>query len=602
MDKDIWAKFEIKTLEDKKYGAVESVEEYTLSIFTTRYPNGLEYLLNYHSKIVSDYEFKLKSKFENRSHIFTFDSYNKEDNTLTWTANEFSSSRRMEHVWFEEKKTFLNAYKNFLYNKNEYDFRGDPYTFSILLYGPPGCGKTSLLKALINYDKKERQDNKKQISHLFVIPFSKIESIECFQKIMFNKKINDTDIAYDKRIYVFEDFDANTQSTVFNIRKGVHATEATNQVTSKNKGKSSNSIERQDSVTDNLLEKVAQIKENDENDGKTDGSGTSGGKDKAAKEKQDLLDEAKELDGGEAVLVQKEEDTKKAKAFDAIKSVFFDTDSEKAGKNKKTKLNLSDVLNVLDGLCERTGQRCVWTTNKAPPQKYFDPAFLRPGRMDMIIKLGCCTHDGIRYLLKQYYRVRDDDSGNLNSNGIISGVVEINLDGIDEKRFTPAQVKQICKESSNLKGAINMMRKICNNGCSNVGINNIIQSIIKENDEEKDETIDSLNIPAVKTTTTTEKTKASAATKDDDKLKDLGNLGLDNIGIVKGLGLSRSVSEPPKPRGNVFGRTSSGPTVQSHAGHWFEPNATPIANEPIVVGDEADDDTTVRTNSSILGK
>ena len=39
---------------------------------------------------------------------------------------------------------------------------------------------------------------------------------------------------------------------------------------------------------------------------------------------------------------------------------------------------MSGVLNILDGINERTGQRCFWTTNAAPPEAHFDAAFLRP--------------------------------------------------------------------------------------------------------------------------------------------------------------------------------------------------------------------------------
>jgi len=126
------------------------------------------------------------------------------------------------------------------------------------------------------------------------------------------------------------------------------------------------------------------------------------------------------------------------------------------------KLNLSDILNILDGIVERTGQRCIWTTNKAPPQKYFDPAFLRPGRMDMIIKLGCCTLDGIGYLLRNYYQIKGDDEEDRKMD-----LDEYDLSGIEEERFTPAQVKQICKENVNVVDAITMLRKLCHpeDGC-----------------------------------------------------------------------------------------------------------------------------------------
>merc|ERR1712113_1067265 len=37
----------------------------------------------------------------------------------------------------------------------------------------------------------------------------------------------------------------------------------------------------------------------------------------------------------------------------------------------------------------------------------------------------------------------------------------LNLDGVEERRFTPAQVKQICKENLRCEGAVEMMKKLC---------------------------------------------------------------------------------------------------------------------------------------------
>ena len=45
--------------------------------------------------------------------------------------------------------------------------------------------------------------------NLFHVINSKVKTSDVFNKIMFDKKINGTEIAQNSRIYVFEDFDAN---------------------------------------------------------------------------------------------------------------------------------------------------------------------------------------------------------------------------------------------------------------------------------------------------------------------------------------------------------------------------------------------------------
>ena len=98
--------------------------------------------------------------------------------------------------------------------------------------------------------------------------------------------------------------------------------------------------------------------------------------------------------------------------------------------------------------------------------------------MDMIIELGRCNHIGIDYLLRSYFKdfdVDNDDDIDIDEEKYESsyGVddrehnyfnihrIKLDLDGIEENRFTPAQIKQICKESYNLENALNTMRNIC---------------------------------------------------------------------------------------------------------------------------------------------
>merc|ERR1719450_876644 len=107
-------------------------------------------------------------------------------------------------------------------------------------------------------------------------------------------------------------------------------------------------------------------------------------------------------------------------------------------------LNLCTILNALDGINERTGQRCFWTTNLDPPSDYFDPAFLRPGRIDMMIRFDRAPTEGVKFLLEKHYRT------------------EVSLEmlaEIDGRHFTPAEVKQFCRQSSDAETAIHYMHK-----------------------------------------------------------------------------------------------------------------------------------------------
>ncbi|XWS20141.1 hypothetical protein CRYUN_Cryun31cG0075100 [Craigia yunnanensis] len=64
-------------------------------------------------------------------------------------------------------------------------------------------------------------------------------------------------------------------------------------------------------------------------------------------------------------------------------------------------LTLSGILNCIDGLFSSCGDEriIVFTTNY---KDRLDPAFLRPGRMDVHINMSYCTIDGFRLLASNY--------------------------------------------------------------------------------------------------------------------------------------------------------------------------------------------------------
>ena len=48
----------------------------------------------------------------------------------------------------------------FINGEDWYNSKGIPYTLGILLYGEPGCVKTSFIKALLKYIDVKRENNK----------------------------------------------------------------------------------------------------------------------------------------------------------------------------------------------------------------------------------------------------------------------------------------------------------------------------------------------------------------------------------------------------------------------------------------------------------
>jgi hypothetical protein len=66
----------------------------------------------------------------------------------------FKSNKTFNNLFFEGKDRLLNKLNYFKDNKNEYKKLGIPYSLGILLHGLPGTGKTSTIKAIANYLKR----------------------------------------------------------------------------------------------------------------------------------------------------------------------------------------------------------------------------------------------------------------------------------------------------------------------------------------------------------------------------------------------------------------------------------------------------------------
>lgn len=316
-------------------------------------------LFDENEQLISDYNINKKKKYNSKSHIFEMlnptKSQNDPDIKLTWIEHQFESFRTMKHIWFEEKDNFLKRYYKFLNGKELAKKRGDQWTFSCILYGIPGCGKTSLLKALINLDKENDI-----ISHLLIIPLGCIKHTNVFSKLMLDEHINGHYVPFSQRIYVFEDFDTYDCAKVLLKRSNLF-----------------NSIKN-------------NSEENNDNKWKE-------------KKKEEKIEE-KEYD---------------------IENM------------SKDNLSLSSILNTLDGLIERNGQRVFWTTNCDITK--LDPAFLRPGRMDMMVEFTKCTNEGIKYLIEIYYDTKIPKNMKLTINDYI---------------ITPSELKELCHRNNTISECI----------------------------------------------------------------------------------------------------------------------------------------------------
>lgn len=149
-----------------------------------------------------------KKKDNNSQYIFEYKNSEKEDNKLQLLFDEFplqNNKDLIKNIFFEEKEKLINYIKPFIYNPYEttnlgeekYKRSGFTFKAGLLFYGSPGCGKTSTIKAILNYTKRH-----------IVINLSKIKTCDELQNIFRKRNINGRELNGKQICYILEDCDA----------------------------------------------------------------------------------------------------------------------------------------------------------------------------------------------------------------------------------------------------------------------------------------------------------------------------------------------------------------------------------------------------------
>lgn len=129
--------------------------------------------------------------------FYSYQIFNNQTNSIIYEENKFFSNKTFDNIFFENKDTFMKKISYFCNNRGAYRELGIPYSLGIILDGPPGTGKTSLIKALANQTGRCVID----------INLSKLKFQKELKAVFIEQKINNVEVPQDKRLYVFEEFD-----------------------------------------------------------------------------------------------------------------------------------------------------------------------------------------------------------------------------------------------------------------------------------------------------------------------------------------------------------------------------------------------------------
>jgi ATPase family associated with various cellular activities (AAA) len=166
------------------------------------------------------YKTDMQTGFGKHRYFFNHQSSHMDMNISNYIAfdmTKFYTNKSLTNLFGSHIDQVRERLGMFQDNKSWYDEKGIPYTFGLLLHGLPGCGKTSLIKAIAKDTNR----------HILNIKLTDNVTLTQLRNLFYSEKLKVTShqatpyyitIPIDQRIYVMEDVDCLTN--ILNQRMG----------------------------------------------------------------------------------------------------------------------------------------------------------------------------------------------------------------------------------------------------------------------------------------------------------------------------------------------------------------------------------------------
>ena len=144
-------------------------------------------------------------------------------------------------------------------------------------------------------------------------------------------------------------------------------------------------------------------------------------------------------------------------------NICYDAISSDEGKNNNKmqlgpkflrhhdELNLSGLLNVLDGVVDTPGRMLVMTTNHP---EMLDPALIRPGRIDKKLLLGYMSHTDIVCMIEHFFQTKINDNHCKRLRLAIYGELKR-----QPLRLMPAEIEQLAAENDTVEEMVTALEQ-----------------------------------------------------------------------------------------------------------------------------------------------